>query len=293
MSVNKRTYRPYTGPLTSQQTRFAVLMRYAFLDAWASRVTVVLSVLCLVPTLISLVSLYVMNNDVVRALLNYGRITSAIAVNERFFYVSLQVQCWCALVLTAWIGPKLLSIDIANGALPIILSHPISRVEYVLAKAAVLAGFLSAVTWVPGLFLFTFQVYVSPQRWAASHWFIAFGMLAGALLWIALLALISLAASAWVKWRIVATGMVFAAIFVPAGVGEVFNSVMRTDWGHIVNIPFMMSTIWRRLLHLNSPSYYVSHEIPSWAILVALGAICIGCVAALNARVRAREVVRG
>jgi ABC-type transport system involved in multi-copper enzyme maturation permease subunit len=290
--VSKRTYTPYTGALTGRRTRFAVLMRYAFADVWASRVTVVLSILCFVPSLISLGSLYVLNNEVVRTLLNSGRATAPIAVDEIFFNGVLQVQCWCALVLTAWVGPRLIASDLSNNALPIILSHPVSRMDYVLAKFVVLAGFLSAVTWAPALFLFTFQSYMSARAWAGTHLFIAFGMLVGAVVWIALLTLLALAASVWVKWRIVATGLVFGAIFVPAGLAEVFNSVMRTDWGNIISIPFMMETLWRRLLHLNSSSDHV-HEIPSLAILISLCLICVACVAALNSRIRAREVVRG
>ena len=158
---------------------------------------------------------------------------------------------------------------------------------------APLAGFLSAVTWVPALLLFTFQSCMSATPWAAKNMHIAVGMFAGALIWIVLLSLIALATASWVKWRIVATGMVFAAVFVPAGVGGVFNSVMHTEWGSVFNIPLMMTTLWRRLLQVDLPSFLTSHEIPTFAILVALTLICLGCVAALNARIRAREVVRG
>jgi ABC-type transport system involved in multi-copper enzyme maturation permease subunit len=268
-------------------------MRYALADVWSSRITVVLCLLCLGPALISLATIYIMNNETVRALLNNGTAGNPIAIDERFFLVVLQTHCWPALVLTAWVGPWLVSIDMTNTALPILLSHPVSRVEYVLAKFSVLAGFLSAVTWVPALLLFTLQSYLSAKPWALQNMHIAVGMFIGSLIWIVLLSLIALATAAWVKWRIVATGMVFAAVFVPAGVAGVFNAVMRTDWGNVVNIPLMMSTLWRRLLQVEYPAYLTRHEIPTLAILVALALICAGCVAALNARIRAREVVRG
>src|SRR4051794_25854663 len=118
MSVYKRTYRPYTGQLTSDRARFGVLMRYAFGDVWHSRVTNVLFVLCLVPSVIWLAVIYIANNDTVRTLLGP---TPPLPMDQTFFLRILQTQCWLALGLTAWIGPRLISVDVANNALPTLL----------------------------------------------------------------------------------------------------------------------------------------------------------------------------
>lgn len=296
MSVFKRTYRPFTGTPTTRAARFGVLMRYSLADVWSSRITNILFVVCMVPTLISMATIYIMNNDTVRMLLSASNGPGSapnIALNERYFFVVLQGQCWLALVLTAWIGPRLISLDLSNNALPTILSHPISRLEYVLAKFTVLAGFLSMVTWVPVLFLFGFQSFMSVQPWAGDHLHIATGAFVGSAIWIVLLSLLALAVSSWVRWRIVATAMVFAAMFIPAGMAGVFNGVMRTNWGHLINIPFMMFTLWRRLLHASLPRYSTQNDLPTFAMLIALTGICVACAMALNARIRAREVVRG
>jgi ABC-type transport system involved in multi-copper enzyme maturation permease subunit len=271
-------------------------MRYSLADVWSSRITNILFVICMVPTLISMATIYIMNNNTVRMLLSAANSPGSapnISMNERYFFVVLQIQCWFALALTAWIGPRLISLDLSNNALPTILSHPISRFEYVLAKFTVLAGFLSAVTWAPVLFLFGFQSFMSVQPWALDHVHIATGVFIGSAIWIVLLSLLALAVSSWVRWRIVATGMVFAAMFVPAGMAGVFNEVLRTHWGHLVNIPFMMFTLWRRLLHASLPQYSTQGELPTIAMLFAITGICLACAMALNARIRAREVVRG
>ena len=290
MSVYKRTYRSYTGPVTSDATRFGVLVRYALLDVWQSRVTNILFTICLVPLLFFITAIYAANNEVIRALIANG---NAVPMDQRFFIIILQAHCWLALSLTAWVAPRLIAIDMSNNALPILLSHPISRTEYVLAKFAVLAGFLSVVTWIPCLLMFFFQSHMSARPWAADHWHIGVGMLVGSLIWIVVLCFISLSTAAWVKWRIVATGLIFAAMFIPAGMGTVFNAVMRTNWGHVINIPFMMNTLWGRLLQVPRTTFYSRLDLPTYAIAAALGAICFGCVMALNARIRAREVVRG
>jgi ABC-type transport system involved in multi-copper enzyme maturation permease subunit len=294
VSVFKRSYRRYSGPIASDRFRLGVLMRYGAADLWGSRITNVLFVLCMVPALISMAVIYIMNNDVVRLLLS-GQNGSGpkIAMDERFFFAIMQGQCWPALILIAWIGPKLIAGDLANDALPILLSHPISRTEYVLAKLAVLVGFLSVVTWVPMSLLFGFQSYVSAVPWAGEHLHILLGMFVGSLIWIILLSLISLSVASWVKWRIVATGLLFATVFVPAGVGTVFNAVMRTHWGNLINIPDTMETLWIRMLQVNVPAFYTRAGLPTTALLISLFVMCVLCVGALNARIRAREVVRG
>ncbi len=272
-----------------------VLVRYALAEVWASRVTAVVFVLCLAPTFISLFTIYIMNNDAVRMLIsgNHAGGRPLVAMDERFFYEIMAAQCWPTLMLTAWIGPRLLSTDMSNNALAVILSHPVERTEYVLAKMTVLVGFLSVVTWIPLLGLFAFQSHISNTPWAASHFRIGVGMFLGSWLWILLLTLMSLALASWVKWRIVATGLLFAFIFVPAGVGSVFNAVMRTNSGSLINIPFMMTALWRYLIGAPMPVFMHDQQLSIASMLVSLTAIGFACVAVLNARIRAREVVRG
>ena len=296
MSVFKRTYRPFTGTPTTKRARFGVLVRYSLSDIWSSRITNVLFVACLVPVLITMAMIYIVNNDAVRMLLsasgNAGPAPN-IVMNERYFLVVMSVQCWMALALTAWIGPRLVSLDFSNNALPIILSHPISRLEYVVAKFTVLFGFLSVVTWIPMLYLFGFQSFMSTKPWAGDHLHIATGSFIGAIIWITLLSLLALAVSSWVRWRIVATGMIFAAMFVPAGMGGVFNGVMRTHWGNLINIPYMIFSLWQRFMRVPLPRFSAQSDLPTSLMLLSLTAMCVGCAMALNARVRAREVVRG
>ena len=112
------------------------------------------------------------------------------------------------------------------------------------------------------------------------------------MIWIAFLSILGLALSSWVKWRIVATGIIFAAIFVPAGVGGVVSAILRTRWGFLLNIPYMMSVLWRRLL--GAPDFPRFGELlPTSAIAAMLVLVCTASAVMLNARIRAREVVRG
>jgi ABC-type transport system involved in multi-copper enzyme maturation permease subunit len=185
--------------------------------------------------------------------------------------------------------------DLTNGALPLFLSRPFSRADYVLGKLAVLGLLLSAVTWVPCFLLFSLQAGLAKDGWIWSHLWMVVPMVLCSAIWILMLSLISLAVSAWVKLRIVATGVIFISFFVPAGLGEMFNSVMGTYWGRLLNFSYMFRLVLAKEFRERS-GFLGSigwEEIPApaaWGVLIF---VCLLSLALLNARLRAREVVRG
>ena len=96
--------------------------------------------------------------------------------------------------------------------------------------------------------LFLYQCYASPQPWAMAHLSLAVGDFRrrGGVDRAALM--VGLAVSAWVKWRVIATGAIFAVVFVPAGVGGIASAILRTRWGLLLNLPVVMTELWQRML---------------------------------------------
>jgi ABC-type transport system involved in multi-copper enzyme maturation permease subunit len=289
MAVYKRSYKPYVGPLTAIRQRWLVVARFSLATAFASRVSVIALVLCMVPPLIAALIIYVANNDLVQAAMQIKSANAAQLVNNQFFVIVLEIQSWLALFLTAWIGPATIAPDLSNNALPLFLSRPLSRAEYIAGKLLVLAGVLSAVTWVPLLVLFFLQSQLSRTPWFTANWYVAPGIFFGCWLWIAVLALVSLAVSSWVKWRIIATGATIAILMVPAGFGGVISGVLRTKWGLLLNVPYLMTLIWTDLLRVPLPLQAV--PVPAaWAVMVSTAAFSLFL---LTRRIQARQVVRG
>lgn len=288
MAVYKRSYQAYAGPVNPTRWRWLVLTRYSLGEVFASRVTTLLFIICMIPTLIWAVTIYLANNEALQALV--GLRNSAFSIGNRFFLTILEVQGWMALFLTAWIGPAMISPDLTNGALPLFLSRPISRAEYVAGKFLVLIIILSAVTWAPCLLLFGIQAEVAKGPWLGPNLYIATGMVVGAILWITLLSLLALATSAWVRWRIVATGLTVAIVLIPSGFGAVISAVLRTKWGLLLNVPYLVTRLWSSLLRTGQLMF---NDIPPVAAWVVLLGVCGASLALLSKRVKARQVVRG
>jgi ABC-2 type transport system permease protein len=284
VAVYRRSYRSYSGPLTPAWSRSLVLFRYSRKKLFRSKLQTALFVLCFFYPLLSLILIYLAHNLSFLARLEANQ---SISIDNKFFFFFINVQGVLAFVLTAFTGPGLISPDIANGALPLYFCRPFSRAEYVLGKASVLVILLSQITWIPGLVLFAVQSSLAGVQWAWDHLWIAGSLIVSSLIWIAILSLLAMALSAWVKWRIVAGALLLAVLFFGAGFAEAINAVMRTQSGHFINLVFVMKTIWTYLFRIDTGQSMSSAE--AW---IALLFYCGVCLALLVRKVRAYEVVK-
>jgi ABC-type transport system involved in multi-copper enzyme maturation permease subunit len=294
MAVYKRRYNPYSGSLTPEWSRFFVLTRYAFADLFKSRFFVILLILSLIPILFFAGYIFIANNKTVQLLMQI-RSAGFFSVGNEYFIMIMFAQTQAAFLLNCWVGPVLISGDLTNGALPLFLSRPFSRADYVLGKLAVLGLLLSAVTWVPCLLLFSLQSGLASNGWIWSHLWMIIPIVLCSAIWILMLSLISLAVSAWVKLRIVATGVIFISFFIPAGIGEMFNAIMGTYWGRLLNFSDMFRLILVSGFRQRTGAFgsLYQNEVPVPAAWGALILVCLLSLAILNARLRARETVRG
>jgi ABC-2 type transport system permease protein len=210
-----------------------------------------------------------------------------IQVDGRFFSIFMYVQGACAVFLTALAGPGLIAPDLANNALPLYFSRPLTRWSYALARLTVIIGMLSVVTWVPGLLLFALQVGLAGGWWFVANWTLGAGIVAGFLIWLLVLGLVAMASSAYVKWRVVAGGVSLGFFFILAGVSEMIDQVFRVKWGHVLDPAWTVNRVWCTLLGVDAP------EGPgAVSSLVALAGVVLLLVLVIERKLRPVEVVR-
>lgn len=287
MAVYKRSYRGYAGSVTPAWSRFLILYRASRRTLFRSKGSSAFFVLCFFFPLLCLLGIYANWNLSALTFLGGKASSFRLDINGSFFLIYLTVQGAFSFILTAFIGPGLISPDLANGALTLYLCRPLSRFEYVLGKASVLVIVLSEITWIPGLILFAVQADLAGSRWAADHAWIAAAILLGSLIWIFLLCLLSMALSAWVKWRIAAGALLLAVFFVGAGFAQAINAVLQTKQGHLVDLGNLVTVIWQGLFRQRSAQGISVTE--AWcALFVFLGC----CVLLLMRKLRPNEVIR-
>jgi ABC-2 type transport system permease protein len=208
-------------------------------------------------------------------------------VEPSLFLYFCWIQAGFTYLLTAFIGPSLVSPDLVNGAMPLYLCRPFSRTEYIAGKMSVLVFLLSLVTWVPGLILFVIQASLAGWEWTKANFWIAGSLFLGLMVWILMLSLLALALSAWIKWKIAAGGLVLGVFFAGAGFGTALNNVMRIKYGSLLNLTEVMFKIWATLFRWPEDTG-ISLEA-SW---ITVGLVCAICLWLLLRRVRAFEVVK-
>lgn len=262
-----------------------VLPRYAWRRLYQQRLVLLLTMLALVWPMLCAGFVYLTNHaELLEGLEPEFR--QFIQVDGRFFSIFMYVQGVFAVFLAALAGPGLIAPDLANNALALYFSRPLTRWSYALARLTVLVGMLSVVTWVPGLVLVGLQVGLAGGSWFRTNWTLGAGMVAGFLLWLLVLSLVAMASSAYVKWRVVAAAGSLAFFFVLSGVAEMIDNVLRVTWGHLIDPAWAVNRVWCALLGVTPP------EGPgAWASASSLAAMILLLALVIERKLRPVEVV--
>lgn len=293
MAVYEHTYRRYAGPKTDPRSRFLVIPKYATKEVFRSRLFLAFFVLCFLVPLGAAVVIWFLNNstflEYFRALFRTGK-DFRLNLGGEFFFTLMGIQGILAMLLTIVAAPALMAPDLRNNALPLYLSRPFSRSEYVLGKSIVLLALLSAVTWLPLCLLFLFQGSQVPG-WISEYGWLGRALLVGSALWIVVLNLVGLAVSATVRWKPIASLTLFGFYFFTWSLAKMVYGLpgLRTvtPWADVMSPISSIMAVWQSLFRESfGPS------IPVWAGVTALLALCGFCLFLLARKVRAYEVIK-
>lgn len=304
MAVYDHSYKNYAGSLTPEWSRFLVLPRHAFRDVFKSKLFTAFFAICFLPLLVEAILIYLHHNVNALAIMRIN-VRELIPVDASFFQTFVNLQGGFAFFVALLVGPPLVSRDLRNNALPLYLCRPFSRTEYVAGKMSVVLILLSAMTWVPQLLLFLFQSYLEGGRWLIDNLWIASAIFLGSFVWILLLALLTQAISALVKWRVIASGALLGLFFIPSVFGEVVNQIFRTRWGSLISLGALTKNISAGLFGtFEQTTTFITDmdgsgivnrvqltEPPLWTSWAVLFLVCAICLAILSAKVKAYEVV--
>src|SRR4030095_9616059 len=305
MAVYEQTYKRYSGPLTPEWSRFLIIPRHAYRAVFSSKLFTAFFVLCFIPLLVEAILIYLHHNVSALAIMKVNA-RELIPIDAYFFQTFIYLQGGFAFFVALLVGPPLVARDLRNNALPLYLCRPFSRTEYVMGKMSVVLLLLSAITWVPQLLLFFFQSYLEGFTWFKQNFWMVSAIFIGGVVWILLLALLSQAISAVVKLRVVASAALLGLFFIPTVVGEFFNAVFLTKWGHIISLGALMKNVTAGLfgtfervagsIRIEVEDNVIREitvlEPPLWCSWAALFFICAICLALLSWKVKAYEVVK-
>jgi ABC-2 type transport system permease protein len=287
MAVYRRGYQRYNEGLTSHVARMMVIPRFSWERMIGQKFVLILLVVSMFWPLLCAVFVYLANHTELWQGFD-GDFKKFLAINGDFFSVFMKAQSTYALVLAAVAGPGLIAPDLANNALPLYFSRPLTRGDYILSRMIVLLGLLSMVTIVPGMLLFGMQVGMAGGDWFWKNWYLGAAIFAGFALYIVTVSLVALTSSAYVKWRVVAGALVLAFFFLLAGAAEMVNHVFRVEWASALNPAYAMGAVWAEMLDIEIPD----DKPGAMACAVFLVSLTGALLALLARKLRAVEVVK-
>lgn len=285
MAVYEHSYKRYEGQLTPKWSRFLIIPRFAYQDIFQSKLFTALFVACFVYPLGALLYVYLHYNTSALELLKIPA-NILLPIDLSFFNYFLVAQGVMSFFITLYIGPTIISKDITNNAVPLYLCRPMSRTDYLAGKMSVLLILLSAITWIPGLMIYLLQGYLAGDGWLWNNGNIALATFLGSWIWLLVLCLLSQAVSVFVRWRLLASGILLMIFIVPSIMSAIINELFETEYGNVISLRSLIRTIWAGLF--NHPT---NMELPLTAAWISVTIICAICLFILSRKVRAYEVI--
>jgi ABC-2 type transport system permease protein len=152
MPIHDQGYRRYGGQRAPAGRAWSVIAKAGVRTLLSKRAFIALLLLSWIPFLVRAVQIYAATNLPQAAFL---------APDTRMFRQFLEQQEVFLFFITVYAGAGLIATDRRANALQIYLSKPLTRIEYIFGKLAILMTFLLAVTWVPAIFLLLIQIMFS------------------------------------------------------------------------------------------------------------------------------------
>ena len=184
-------------------------------------------------------------------------------------------------------GSGLIATDLKNNALSLYLSKPISWIDYLIGKFAVIGILIGCLTLVPGLLLFLEHVLLTDTPFLKENYWIPLSIVAySVLITLSSSLLMLLFSSLTSNPRYAIIG--FCAVWFGSPViYEVLRAITRTSKMALISI-WANYDILGTVLFAGSHSYAVHW---AWALLIQIALIAL-CLFVLHRRIRAVEIVK-
>jgi ABC-2 type transport system permease protein len=151
--IHDQSYRRYGGARESAQKAWQVIALAGITSVLRKRVMLGILFGAWVQFIVRLVAFYVSES--------FQQTAALLGPSAQTFRDFLQAQNFFVFVIAVYVGSGLIASDRKANALQIYLSKPLTRVDYVAGKMAILASFLLFVTWMPTILLLVGQILLS------------------------------------------------------------------------------------------------------------------------------------
>lgn len=281
MPIYDLSYRHWNGRRTPLSSRWQPIAATGLMQHLKKRLFLFWMFLCWTPALIGGVLIYL------HTVVDIPELPGAADAGFFYNYFTAWWMTPLFLLTAVFVGAGLIANDRRTNALQIYLSKSIRTVDYLLGKGAAVATAVGLVTLAPGLTLFFFRWGLDKEGdYLTSNPLLPFSIIAGSLLIMVTLAILSLTVSSLTKSGRVA-GLTLVMLFLFSSAFQVILGFFQRDLASLIS---PLSNLHQGLALLFG--IRTSYHIPPVVNLMVLAGMLAVCVAVLFRRVRPVEVVR-
>ena len=153
MPIHDQSYRRYGGARQPAQRAWLVIARSGIKGFLRRRPMIGILFGSWIQLMVRLAMFYVSES--------VAQTAGLLGPTAKVFRDFLEQQNFFVFLIAVYVGSGLIAQDRKANALQIYLSKPLTRVDYVAGKMAILASFLLFVTWVPAMLLLIGQILLS------------------------------------------------------------------------------------------------------------------------------------
>ena len=294
MPIHTQDYRHWEGTLKAHHyTRWWIIAK-AELKLLAQRkiVRLIVAIPPLIHIIVHAMLIYITNQvpDGMQETLPFG-------INAEFFqkFLFRLVPTLAAPIPSAMLialiaifgGSGLIATDLKNNALSLYLSKPLSWIDYLIGKFAVIGILLGSLTVVPGLLLFLEQALLADVSFLKENYWLPFSIIAYSVLLILSASLLMLLFSSLTSNPRYATIGFCAVWFGSPIIQQLLKDITRTSKTAVVSIWANYDILGSALF--DGSQHHAVHW--AWSLLTVLALIAL-CLFVLHRRIRAVEIVK-
>ena len=279
MPIYDQSYRPYKGTLSTHTLRWMTIAKAGLAHYLSRKLFLVFLFVGFIPAIVRGVLIWFSHQSAAARQLS--------TVDGAWFRNFLDWQGMFLLLVCIWPGAVLIARDLRTNAIQLYLSKPLTRVDYVAGKFAVLAGIAALLMPAPALLLFLMETGLSTDTtFITAYYWLPFAILGYSLVVITGAGLLALAASSFTRSGRYAGLLFFAIVFFSQTGGQLMRFITGDHWWIVLSLPALVDQV--GALFFGGPTEFGVHPLPALILYVAL----VGLSAlVLRRRVRAVEIV--
>jgi len=297
--VYHQTYAHYTGRYLPRNILWTLIAQSGLKHTWRKKGFRILLMISSVQFLIQSFRIYMAaNSDLLKYLgfNNPHEFQDILAINDTFYYHFLNVQIFFCFLITLVAGADIISADRRTKALVLYLSKPLTRLDYLFGKGAVVLFYLYVVTLLQALLLMFLQAFFT-DNWSylTGNTQLILRIFAYANVIVLPFLLLILAFSSLSRSKIAAATMFCTVFMIPQPMtlilknmlnNPMFRGLNEKDWWSLLSYQTICEQMGNAIFHQRLP-----YNLPWIWHAAVLAIVCILAAVVLYQQIRAVEVV--